>query len=519
MNSYGGNRDFYQGSSSYQVKGHSLGVSAGTHKLLKNFYVEDKVIAAATPEQVKEFRLRNNNIMIFPPNPSVVVPNPCTSFKQAFCCDHEILRAIECQNFTQPSPIQCQVWPVLLSGHDCISISQTGSGKTLGFLLPGFVHSHMQTDNALKDPNKPGILVICPTRELAIQTHQEVLKYAYRGYRTTCVYGGASKGPQISSLRNGAKIVVGTPGRINDLINAGCLDVSRVTYMVLDEADRMLDMGFEPQIRQILEKLPTDRQNVMTSATWPKEVHALAEEYTNNAIRIQIGKIDLHAAETIMQVIECGCMDQYQKEDHLLNFMRQDQMRGEKILIFTNTKMSAMNLCRRLRQSGINADTIHGNLVQSEREHALNNFRRNVVTAMTATDVAARGLDLPDIKYVVNFDMPNNIDEYVHRIGRTGRAGKLGTAITYFTPQDANMAKKLIKVLTEANQKIDPRLYQYQNSAPSKSSYGSRNSFRDPRDSNGGFQKFGNSRGNDRFGSGGGYSGGFKREKNDYNRY
>jgi len=487
-------------------------------KLLKNFYIEDEIIARANSEQVADFRLRNNNIMVLCDDPSIHIPSPIINFKQAFKCDPQILTAIESQNFTQPSPIQCQVWPILLSGHDCISISQTGSGKTLGFLLPGFVHSHMQTDPVLKDNRKPSILVICPTRELAQQTHNEVKKYAYRDFKTVCVYGGADKRNQISQLRYGAKVIVGTPGRLNDLINSGDLDVSCVTYSVLDEADRMLDMGFEPQIRSILDHLPRDRQNCMTSATWPKEAKELAQQYLNTPIQINIGKIDLHAAETITQIIELDCSDKYSKEEHLLNFLRRDDMRGAKTLVFVNTKVSATDMCRRLQQSGINADTIHGNLDQYRREQALNQFRNNHCNILTATDVAARGLDLPDIDFVINLDMANNIDEYVHRIGRTGRAGKSGTAITYFTPQDGSMAKKLIKVLTEANQKIDPRLFQYQTMAPSKggSSYG-RNSYRSGGSRNdGGYQRFGDRSGGDRFGSGGGFNNGFKREKSDF---
>jgi len=520
-NGYGDHDGGYRPHGAY---GAQLGRKS-SFELRKFFYIEDEVIARATPEQVADFRARNNNIIVKCEDPAVKIPSPVINFSQAFKCDPLILDAIQSQNFKQPSPIQCQVWPVLLSGHDCISISQTGSGKTLGFLLPGFVHSHMQTDSALTDPRKTSILVICPTRELAQQTHQEVLKYAYRDYRTVCVYGGADKRSQIDSLRRGAKVVVGTPGRINDLINGGQLDVSCVTYCVLDEADRMLDMGFEPQIRDILDKLPTNRQNVLTSATWPKEAQELARNYLNTPVQINIGKIDLHAAETITQIIELDCQDMYQKENHLMGMLQQDSMRGAKVLVFVNTKISATNMCRRLQQSGINADTIHGNLDQSRREQALNNFRRNYCNVLTATDVAARGLDLPDIQFVINFDMANNIDEYVHRIGRTGRAGKSGTAITYFTPQDASLAKKLIKVLTETNQKIDPRLVQLSNMAPSKSSGGyGKGNYRNGGGggfgrSDGGYRSFGGGNRGDRFGSSGGFNNSFKREKNDFSRY
>jgi len=398
------------------------GDSRGDFNIIKDFYVEDEKITNANPEHVKNFK-DANQITVNPANPDDVIPNPCIEFEQAFKCDPQILRTIASQTkIVKPTPNQCQVIPILLKGLNCVYISQTGSGKTLAFLLPGFVHASRQTDPKLCNPRKPGILVLCPTRELAIQTHSEVLKFAYRGFNAVCVYGGAHKHGQISAIRSGCKVIVGTPGRVIDLIEQGVLDLSAVTYSVLDEADRMLDMGFEPQIRSILEKLPSDRQNVMTSATWPAEAQQLSAQYMNSPVRVNVGSMDLHAAETIQQIVETDFQNAYAKEDHLVKTMN-SELSGSKVLIFTNTKRQAIDLCRRLKQSNVYCDTIHGNLDQNQRERALSNFRSNRVTVLTATDVAARGLDLPDIQYVINFDMPNNIDEYVHRIGRTGRAG------------------------------------------------------------------------------------------------
>ena len=201
--------------------------------VIKNFYQEDPMIAAANPEQVAEFRKVNNNIMVFPSNESQKCPAPVINFDQAFKCDPEILKAIQSQNFVQPSAIQCQLWPIILSGYDAIAISQTGSGKTIGFLLPGLVHAHNQTDPQLtSDTRSPSILVICPTRELAIQTNQECEKYKYREFRSACIYGGAPKGAQINQLRAGVKIVVGTPGRINDLSESQKLYLDKVYFKI-----------------------------------------------------------------------------------------------------------------------------------------------------------------------------------------------------------------------------------------------------------------------------------------------
>jgi len=483
--------------------------------VIKNFYQEDPMIAAANPEQVAEFRKVNNNIMVFPSNESQKCPAPVINFDQAFKCDPEILKAIQSQNFVQPSAIQCQLWPIILSGYDAIAISQTGSGKTIGFLLPGLVHAHNQTDPQLtSDTRSPSILVICPTRELAIQTNQECEKYKYREFRSACIYGGAPKGAQINQLRAGVKIVVGTPGRINDLSESQKLYLDKVTYVVLDEADRMLDMGFEPQIRQILDRLPKNRQTVMTSATWPDEAKNLAYQYLTDPIQINIGNIELTAAASIKQTIELDYTTQHAKQEHMLFNLRSESMRDRKVLVFCNTKDGAKQLNYMLKQSGLRSTTIHGNLDQREREIALGQLKSGHCNLLTATDVAARGLDISDIEFVINFDMANNIDEYVHRIGRTGRAGREGRAITYFTPENAGLASKLIEVLKKTDQVIHPKLYQYQ-SMPGKSSMRNRG-FRNP--NSGGFDR-GNS--GSRFGgsnfrnSSNSFGGGFKREKND----
>merc|ERR1712110_363250 len=355
-----------------------------------------------------------------------------------------------------PTPIQSQGWALALTGQDMVGIAQTGSGKTLGYLLPGIIHVNHQP--YLERGDGPIVLVLAPTRELAQQI-QEVAQEFGRTSRikNTCVFGGAPKGPQLRDLEHGCEIVIATPGRLIDFLEMGKTNLRRCTYLCLDEADRMLDMGFEPQIRKIVEQIRPDRQVLMWSATWPKEVRKLAEDFLHDYVHINIGAHSLHANHDILQIVDV--CDEHQKEQKLSRLL--DEIGAEqsnKILIFVETKRKADELTRLMRRDGYPAMCIHGDKQQKERDWVLGEFKQGATMILVATDVAARGLDVDDVKFVINYDYPNNSEDYIHRIGRTGRKGRTGTSYTLFTPGNAAKAKDLVSVLAEAKQVVSPKL-------------------------------------------------------------
>jgi len=302
----------------------------------------------------------------------------------------------------------------------------------------------------------PTILVLSPTRELATQIQDEAVKFG-RSSRIscTCLYGGAPKGPQLRDLERGADIVVATPGRLNDILEMRRISLRQVSYLVLDEADRMLDMGFEPQIRKIVKEIPTKRQTLMYTATWPKGVRKIAADLLVNPAQVNIGNVDeLVANKSITQHIEV--VAPMEKQRRLEQILR-SQEPGSKVIIFCSTKRMCDQLTRNLtRQFG--AAAIHGDKSQPERDNVLNQFRSGRTPVLVATDVAARGLDVKDIRAVINYDFPNGVEDYVHRIGRTGRAGATGQAFTFFGDQDSKHASDLIKILEGANQRVPPQI-------------------------------------------------------------
>ncbi|KAG5624408.1 hypothetical protein H5410_009626, partial [Solanum commersonii] len=380
------------------------------------------------------------------------VPPPFTSF-EATGFPSEILREIHQAGFPAPSPIQAQSWPIALQGRDIVAVAKTGSGKTLGFLLPGFFLLKQRRSNPQSGPT---ILVLSPTRELATQIQDEAVKFGRSSkISCTCLYGGAPKGPQLRDLDRGVDIVVATPGRLNDILEMRRVRLDQVSYLVLDEADRMLDMGFEPQIRKIVKAVPTRRQTLMYTATWPKEVRKIAADLLVNPVQVNIGNVDeLVANKSITQYIEVlSYMDKQKRLDQILR----SQEPGSKIIIFCSTKKMCDQLARNLTRP-FGAAAIHGDKSQGERDHVLSQFRTGKSPVLVATDVAARGLDVKDIRVVVNYDFPTGIEDYVHRIGRTGRAGATGEAYTFFCDQDAKHASDLIKVLEGANQQVPTEL-------------------------------------------------------------
>eukprot|EP01083_Nonionella_stella_P022470 62146_1 len=367
-----------------------------------------------------------------------------------------IMRAFTRSGFAKPTSIQSATWPILLSGYNVVGIAKTGSGKTLAFLLPAIVHILAQP--SIKRGDGPISLIIAPTRELACQIEGEVDKFA-SNVRHCCVYGGASKQPQENKLSNGVSIVVATPGRLLDFLASNVTNLKRVTYTVIDEADALLDMGFKPQLDKIMAQIRPDRQMLMFSATWPKEVRALATKYMNSGdiYQVAVGCVDkLIACEDVTQRIRFVDEDRRKKEEELKKVV-DEYMNGDencKILVFVGMKWFCNKLMKKLQLYGYGAAAIHGNKKQAARERALSEFKNGTVQILLATDVAARGLHIDDITLVINFDMPVKIEDYVHRIGRTGRAGNKGTAISFFAPEDANLQHKLIQVLEEAKQEI-----------------------------------------------------------------
>ncbi|XBW38698.1 hypothetical protein QEN19_004286 [Hanseniaspora menglaensis] len=472
----------------------------------KNFYQEHEAVSKRTPEEIAAFR-KENEMTIRGQD----INKPITSFEEAgFPAD--VLAAIKKNGYEKPTGIQCQGWPMALSGKDMVGIAKTGSGKTLSFGLPAIVHILAQP--RLKRGDGPIALVLAPTRELAVQIESELKKFSTNSLNVACLYGGAPKGHQIRQLNQGCEIVVATPGRLIDLVKSGCTNLQRVTYLVLDEADRMLDMGFEIQLREILSFIRPDKQTLMWSATWPKEVRQLAQDFmSEEAIQVNVGSEGLQASKTITQKFEfCS---RFEKKDVLNTHMAAifespDFTEDTKIIIFTSTKSMCDDLTADLRYKGFSAGCLHGDKSQRERDWVLENFKNGRLSILIATDVAARGLDVKGIEYVFNYDMPGNIEDYVHRIGRTGRAGKSGTAITFFEDASKHMARKMIQILKDANQEVPYQLESVAKVAPEYNYYNSRGGNRGGnRGGRGGF------RGGNRGGNGGGYRGG-NRGGNNY---
>ena len=341
-----------------------------------------------------------------------------------------------------------------MSGRDMVGIAATGSGKTLAYILPAIVHINAQPP--VQRGDGPIALVLAPTRELAMQIHAEAQKFGkYAQIRSTCIYGGAAKGPQTRELSAGVEICIATPGRLLDMLNENRTNLRRVTYLVMDEADRMLDMGFEPQIRKILEQIRPDRQTLMWSATWPKEVQGLARDFLKDFIQVNIGSLDISANVRVTQIVlSCSPYDKMRLLIEELSKIMAGSEPG-KVIIFTAKKVTADEVSNVLTRDRFPAVALHGDKSQNERDWVMRQFKDGRSAILVATDVAARGLDVKEINYVINFDLPKNIEDYVHRIGRTGRAGKYGTAISFFSPaEDGKLTRDLIKILEEAKQEV-----------------------------------------------------------------
>jgi len=361
---------------------------------------------------------------------------------QALGLGEKILKSIQEAGYTEPTPIQAAAIPLVLEGHDLIGVAQTGTGKTAAFTLPMLAKlAGILGNNApLKSPRA---LVLAPTRELVIQIHENVCAYAkHLPLQIANIYGGVSERPQIQALRHGVDLIIATPGRLLDLMGRNCIDFSRLEFLVLDEADRMLDMGFLPSIRRIVKALPRKRQTLLFSATLSKEIEELTREFLNSPKTVQIGR-RANPADTVTQFVY-----EVRREDKpalLAHLLRDPEM--NMVLVFSRTKHGADRIARQLSSQGVTTATIHSNRSQNQRLRALKDFKAGAVRVLVATDIAARGIDVDGISHVVNYDFPMHAEDYVHRIGRTGRAHAVGDAISFVTSEDRSELRALEKFI------------------------------------------------------------------------
>ncbi len=358
----------------------------------------------------------------------------------------ELLRAVEDAGYSEPTPIQRDAIPIVLSGRDVMGGAQTGTGKTASFTLPVLQRLAPHASTSTSPARHPvRALILAPTRELAMQVHESVLTYSrYLPLRATCIYGGVDMRAQTQVLRDGVEIVVATPGRLLDHVQQRSIQLNQVKMLVLDEADRMLDMGFIPDIRRILAMLPNQRQSLLFSATFSNEIKKLADQMLNEPQLIEVARRNM-VSETIEHQVYP--IESSRKRDLLVHLLRTTI--DAQVLVFVDTKFGCSRLTHYLNRCDIPADAIHGDKSQQQRTEALEGFKNGTTRVLVATDVAARGLDIDDLPYVVNYVLPNTSEDYVHRIGRTGRAGKKGKAISLVAPEDrSNLAgiEKLIKL-------------------------------------------------------------------------
>lgn len=415
----------------------------------KDFYEEKPSISGMSEQEVVEYR-KSLNIRIS----GFDVPRPVKTFDDCGF-PSPLMTAIKKQGYEKPTNIQCQALPIVLSGRDIIGIAKTGSGKTAAFVLPMIVHI---VDQPELDKGEGPIGVICaPTRELAQQIYLEARKFAKPyGVRVSAVYGGMSKLEQFKELKAGSEIVVATPGRLIDLLKMKALTMRRATYLVLDEADRMFDLGFEPQIRSIVGQIRPDRQTLLFSATMPRRVEKLAREILSDPVRVTVGEVGM-ANEDITQVVQVLPSD-IEKLPWLLEKLQGMIDEGD-VLVFASKKASVDEIESQLAQRGFKVAALHGDKDQASRMEILQKFKSGTYHVLVATDVAARGLDIKSIKSVVNFDIAKDMDMHVHRIGRTGRAGdKDGVAYTLITQKEARFAGELVNSLIAAGQNVPMEL-------------------------------------------------------------
>eukprot|EP00051_Salpingoeca_urceolata_P025193 m.448515 g.448515 ORF g.448515 m.448515 type:complete len:422 (-) comp20315_c14_seq41:6938-8203(-) len=362
------------------------------------------------------------------------------------------------------TPIQAQAWPIVFTGHDLVGIADTGTGKTLSFVVPALCHIINEKggiDSSTKArKGAPRVVVLAPTRELAQQIYAVAVPLSQAAnVKTSCLYGGDLKYLQVRELDAGVDLVVATLGRLADLAQGSSLSVDTVTMLVIDEADRMLDMGFSDRMLEVMGPASQKRQTLLFSATWPPEVQFMALQFVRRAhVHIQLGSTETTANRSIDQTVYI--VDDGDKPAQLVKLLEEVMLEDDnKTLVFVHTKAGTETLTRALRTESWPAKCIHGDKEQTERDWVLQDFRRGATPILVATDVASRGLDVKDVRNVINYDFPSTIEAYVHRIGRTGRAGQRGRAFSFFCQKDTRLAKRLVAVLTEAEQPVPPQLH------------------------------------------------------------
>ncbi|KAI1143422.1 P-loop containing nucleoside triphosphate hydrolase protein [Hypoxylon sp. FL0543] len=420
----------------------------------KNFWVEPAELAEMTEAELADLRIELDGIKVSGKD----VPKPVQKWSQC-ALSRKTLDIIESLGYEKPTPIQMQAFPAIMSGRDVIGVAKTGSGKTLAFLLPMF--RHIKDQRPLKENEGPIGLIMTPTRELATQIHRDCKPFLKSmNLRAVCAYGGAPIKDHIAELKRGAEIVVCTPGRMIDLLAANqgrVTNLKRVTYVVLDEADRMFDMGFEPQVMKIFANMRPDRQTILFSATMPRIMDALAKKVLNSPVEITVGGRSVVAPE-ITQVVEIR--EENTKFVRLLELLGElyDKDEDARTLVFVERQEKADDLLKELLRKGYPCMSIHGGKDQIDRDSTIEDFKHGVVPILIATSVAARGLDVKQLKLVVNYDAPNHLEDYVHRAGRTGRAGNKGTAVTFVTGDQENCAPGIAKALEQSGQPVPPQL-------------------------------------------------------------
>ncbi|XP_078436707.1 DEAD-box ATP-dependent RNA helicase 20-like [Wolffia australiana] len=405
-----------------------------------------------TPEQIDEVRQRLNvDVTVSPGSPSASAP--IESFTD-MCLHPSIMKDIAYHEYTRPTSIQAQAMPIALSGMDILGCAETGSGKTAAFSIP--MIQHCLSQQPIRPGDGPLALVLAPTRELAQQIEKEVKAFSrsLEKFRTSIVVGGTNIGEQRAELRAGVQIVVATPGRLIDHLQQGNTSLSRISFIVLDEADRMLDMGFEPQIREIMRNLPEKHQTLLFSATMPVEIEALSQEYLRNPVLVKVGKVSSPTAN-VSQILDK--VPEQGKIDRLLSLLVEEASQAEKLghpfpltIVFVERKTRCDEVAEALVAQGLPAVALHGGHSQRERESALSEFRKGSSSILVATDVASRGLDVAGVSHVINLDLPKTMEDYVHRIGRTGRAGSTGRATSLYTERDMFLVAHIRKAIADA---------------------------------------------------------------------
>ncbi|XP_040200700.1 LOW QUALITY PROTEIN: probable ATP-dependent RNA helicase DDX46 [Rana temporaria] len=417
----------------------------------KNFYVEVPELAKMTTEDVGAYRLNLEGITV----QGKSCPKPIKTWVQCGI-SMKILNALKRHSYEKPTPIQAQAIPAIMSGRDLIGIAKTGSGKTIAFLLPMF--RHIMDQRPLEDGEGPIAVIMTPTRELALQITKECKKFSKPlGLRVVCVYGGTGISEQIAELKRGAEIIVCTPGRMIDMLaanNGRVTNFRRATYVVLDEADRMFDMGFEPQVMRIIDNVRPDRQTVMFSATFPRAMEALARRILNKPIEVQVGGRSVVCSDVEQHVI---VIEEDKKFLKLLELLGHYQEKGS-VIIFVDKQEHADGLLKDLMRASYPCLSLHGGIDQYDRDSIINDFKNGVCKLLVATSVAARGLDVKQLILVINYSCPNHYEDYVHRAGRTGRAGNKGFAFTFITEDQARYAGDIIKALELSGNTIPPEL-------------------------------------------------------------